>query len=217
MVARSSGQEKAFLEQAAQIVTEEVQTLERRVRAFSEMASEPPLLIETWSLRQLVEERMAFLLTAHPEVVYRRNWEDKGYAVHADADLCKGIVTNLLENAADAVGRGGVIRVTLREKGAWTEVLVEDSGPGLSLLARETLFQPTISFKRSGMGLGLSIAKRSAVLLGGDLELADSTLGGAAFVLRLPRATPAQEGDKKQWQNESSSSMTKKTLAAPSV
>jgi C4-dicarboxylate-specific signal transduction histidine kinase len=132
-----------------------------------------------------------------------------------DTDLTKGILTNLLENAADAVGRGGIIRVALKSNGASTEILVEDSGPGLSLLAKETLFQPTISFKRTGMGLGLSIAKRSAMLMGGDLDLVDSSLGGAAFLLRLPAATLEKTLTEPAWQNESSSSMTKKTLAAP--
>jgi nitrogen fixation/metabolism regulation signal transduction histidine kinase len=215
MVARSSGQEKAFLEQAAQIVTDEVQTLERRVKAFSELASEPPLAIEALDLQSLAEERLALLSHAHPEVVYRKNWSGESAGVAADADLVKGILTNLLENAADAAGRGGVVRVSLAAEGAQMRLLIEDSGPGLSLLARETLFQPTISFKRSGMGLGLSIAKRSALLMGGDLELADGSLGGAAFALRLPAAELTTI--ETTWQNESSLSTTKKTLAVRSA
>ncbi len=215
MVARSPAQERAFLEQAAQIVTDEVQTLERRVKAFSELAAEPPLAIAPLDLRAVVEERLALLSTAHPGIIYRRHWESSLPLVAADADLLKGILTNLLENAADALERGGVIRVSASERASQVEILVEDSGPGLSLLARETLFQPTISFKRSGMGLGLSIAKRSALLMSGDLELVPSTLGGAAFLLRLPAApfTPLESS----WQNESSSSTTKKTLAVRSA
>ena len=48
---------------------------------------------------------------------------------------------------------------------------VHDSGPGLSEQARKSLFQPTISFKKRGMGLGLSIARKSALLSGGDILL----------------------------------------------
>jgi len=51
------------------------------------------------------------------------------------------------------------------------------------------LFEPTISFKPGGMGLGLSIARRSAVLSGGDIELVGSELGGAGFRVLLPRAS----------------------------
>jgi two-component system C4-dicarboxylate transport sensor histidine kinase DctB len=64
-------------------------------------------------------------------------------------------------------------------------VEVHDSGPGLSAQARSSLFEPTISFKKGGMGLGLSIARRSALLCGGDLEALEGELGGAGFRLTL--------------------------------
>jgi two-component system sensor kinase FixL len=48
------------------------------------------------------------------------------------------------------------------------------------------LFEPTITFKEHGMGLGLSIAKRHALLSGGDIGVVDGQLGGAAFKVTLP-------------------------------
>ena len=63
-----------------------------------------------------------------------------------------------------------------------------DSGPGLSDLARSTLFEPSISFKKNGMGLGLSIARRSVLLCGGEIEHRVSEFGGAEFVVMLPAA-----------------------------
>ena len=63
---------------------------------------------------------------------------------------------------------------------------MHDSGPGLSELARNSLFQPTISFKKRGMGLGLSIARKSALLSGGDILLVKGELGGAGFRVLLP-------------------------------
>ena len=66
---------------------------------------------------------------------------------------------------------------------------VHDSGPGLSEQARSSLFQPTISFKKRGMGLGLSIARKSALLSGGDIVLVKGELGGAGFRVLLPVAT----------------------------
>ena len=56
---------------------------------------------------------------------------------------------------------------------------VHDSGPGLSEEASATLFEPTITFKKHGMGLGLSIAKKNALLSGGDITAIDGELGGA--------------------------------------
>ena len=57
--------------------------------------------------------------------------------------------------------------------------------------ARRTLFEPTITFKKHGMGLGLSIAKKNALLSGGDITLVDGELGGAAFRVTLPAARPS--------------------------
>ncbi|MGH9665638.1 MAG: ATP-binding protein, partial [Bryobacteraceae bacterium] len=108
----------------------------------------------------------------------------------ADPDLIRGVLTNLLENAAEAARAGGVVLAATAADGDSVHVEIHDSGPGLSLHARGSLFEPTISFKKGGMGLGLSIARKSALLCGGDLGVIDSELGGAAFRLTLPGAPP---------------------------
>ena len=59
----------------------------------------------------------------------------------------------------------------------------------MSSQARSTLFEPTISFKKRGMGLGLSIARKSALLSGGDIVVVKGELGGAGFRVLLPIAT----------------------------
>ena len=71
---------------------------------------------------------------------------------------------------------------------------VHDSGPGLSPEAKATLFEPTITFKKHGMGLGLSIARSHALLSGGDITVVPGELGGAAFRVTLPAvAAPPRE------------------------
>jgi signal transduction histidine kinase len=133
----------------------------------------------------MVEERVCFLKSAHPEIVYElRLAAELPHAV-ADPDLIKGVLTNLLENAAEAARPGGIVMARTAMAGESLAVEVHDSGPGLSAQARSSLFEPTISFKKGGMGLGLSIARRSALLCGGDLEPLDGELGGAGFRLRL--------------------------------
>jgi nitrogen fixation/metabolism regulation signal transduction histidine kinase len=174
-----------FLEQAAQIVVDEVQTLERRVRAFSEFAAEPPVMPLDIDVNALLEERIALLRAAHPDVFYEINLAPERPLTKADPDLVKGVLTNLLENAAQAVQSGGRVLARTRVDGEKLNIEVHDSGPGLTPQARATLFEPSISFKKGGMGLGLSIAKRSALLCGGDLQTLDGELGGAGFRLVL--------------------------------
>ena len=190
MVARendaASTSRSAFLEQAASIVVDEIESLERRIRAFSEFSSEPPVCPETLDLAAIVEERIAFLKTAHPEVGYLVEAAANTPSALADQDLVKGILVNLLENAAEAAGEGGRILAKVAAIDDRVAIEVHDSGPGLSDLARKSLFQPTISFKKRGMGLGLSIARKSALLSGGDILLIAGELGGAGFRVLLP-------------------------------
>lgn len=188
-IASRKGGTDPFMEQAAQIVTDEITTLEKRVRAFSDFAAEPPVTPVNIDLNALVEERVAFLKTAHPEVTYRTRPAPGPLEATADADLVKGVLTNLLENAAHAAGANGTVVARTTADGTRILIEVHDSGPGLSPQAKSSLFEPTISFKKGGMGLGLSIARRSAVLCGGDLQTFEGELGGAAFRLVLPRVT----------------------------
>ena len=175
-----------FVEQASAIVVDEVTALERRVRAFSELASEPPVQLAALDVNSLVEERVSFLKSAHPEIRYEVALADEQPQAIADPDLVRGVLTNLLENAAHAAGEGGSVIATTWRKNGTVFAEVHDNGPGLPEPVRNALFEPTISFKKGGMGLGLSIARRAAVLCGGDLSLIESKLGGAAFRLTLP-------------------------------
>jgi nitrogen fixation/metabolism regulation signal transduction histidine kinase len=175
---------RAFLGQAADIVVDEIESLERRIRAFSEFSSEPPVCPEPLDIQALVEERIAFLRSAHPEVRYAVEAAGKTPSALADQGL-----VNLLENAAEAAGDGGQILARVAAFESQIAIEVHDSGPGLSDLARKSLFQPTISFKKRGMGLGLSIARKSALLSGGDILLIAGELGGAGFRVLLPTGT----------------------------
>ena len=188
MLARYDDADRGFMQQATQIVVDEIETLEKRIRAFSQFAAEPPVEAAPLDVNSLLQERISFLKTAHPEVAYDCRLEDQMPSVVADQDLLKGILTNLLENAAEAAGQGGrILGVTAAQSGR-VAIEIHDSGPGLSEQARLSLFQPTISFKKRGMGLGLSIARKSALLSGGDIVLVKGELGGAGFRVLLPVA-----------------------------
>ena len=195
MQARQPAADRAFMDQAVQIVVSEIESLERRVRAFSEFSSEPPVDRQILDVNALVTERVALLRPVHPETRYDLRLDAHRPWVHAGADLVKGILTNLLQNAAEAAGAGGSVLVTTSVLAGTVAIEVHDSGPGLSAEASATLFEPTITFKKHGMGLGLSIAKSHALLSGGDIVLVRGQLGGAAFRVTLPALAdgPRQE------------------------
>jgi two-component system C4-dicarboxylate transport sensor histidine kinase DctB len=112
---------------------------------------------------------------------------DRPILVEGDPMLLQIVVGNLVSNALDAVA--GVeppkITVALATGSGTAEVRVEDNGPGVEVSFRERLFEPFVTGKPSGVGMGLSISRKIARAHGGDLVL-DGTRAGASFLLTLP-------------------------------
>ena len=114
MQARQPPADRAFMDQAVQIVVSEIESLERRVRAFSEFASEPPASPEMLDVNAMVAERLSLLRPAHPDTRWTARLDDRTPRVRASADLLRGILINLLQNAAEAAGAGGTVLVITR-------------------------------------------------------------------------------------------------------
>lgn len=115
-----------------------------------------------------------------------------GPTVLGDAVLLEWALEALVKNAIDALhGRSGAItlRVGVSDDGA-AELRVIDDGPGVPREIRRTLFEPGISSKSGGWGIGLALARRVVEdAHAGDLML-EATEQGCSFLLRLPRSTP---------------------------
>jgi PAS domain S-box-containing protein len=121
-----------------------------------------------------------------------RNYCDCPPMQGASGEL-KQVLSNLVANAADAVGKDGTISVTLRrtEKAgnAMLQILVEDDGPGIPAEHMDRIFEPFFTTKQDvGTGLGLWLTKEIVERHGGSIEVFCSELGltGAAFSILLP-------------------------------
>jgi signal transduction histidine kinase len=96
-------------------------------------------------------------------------------------------VLNLLLNALDAIPQGGAIRLEIRQEGGkWLTLTVADTGGGLPAGLGEQIFEPFVSTKETGLGLGLSICKRIVEAHDGEIRAANLPEGGAVFTVRLP-------------------------------
>jgi PAS domain S-box-containing protein len=108
-------------------------------------------------------------------------------SVMADGELVRGLVLNLLINAAQALaGRGGRIDVRTERQGETVLLEIADTGPGVPADIREEVFEPFFTTKARGGGLGLPIAKRTAELHGGSLTMDCPTGGGTIVRVTLP-------------------------------
>jgi signal transduction histidine kinase len=118
--------------------------------------------------------------------------------VMLDRDLCDQVFTNLFMNACEAMGeQGGDLRVRLRaseEKAEAQSVVVEieDSGPGIPPELKEQIFNPFVTTKKSGVGLGLAIVSKIVDAHGGSLKLVSEPGHGACFRVEFPAVTVPQ-------------------------
>lgn len=97
------------------------------------------------------------------------------------------VLINLLQNAIDASGAGGKIEIEITKRTEQCALTVSDSGPGLTDVQRNTLFQPFATTKQDGLGLGLVISQDIMRSLGGSLN-ADANGSGARFTMTVPLA-----------------------------
>ncbi len=109
-----------------------------------------------------------------------------GDELRVNPTLIASALQNLINNAADALGQGGHIRLLAERADGAIHLVVEDDGPGVPEAQRETLFEPFVSHRPGGTGLGLAVVRAVALAHQGDIELGESVSGGARFSLRLP-------------------------------
>lgn len=95
------------------------------------------------------------------------------------------VLVNLLQNAVQACASGGRIALEIVPEGQTLRLAVSDDGPGVPAALRDTLFQPFVTSKSEGIGLGLAIARDIMRQLGGDLVHED-TATGARFTMVMP-------------------------------
>ena len=124
------------------------------------------------------------LATADPRVRVGAGGE---LAVQADAEHLRQILANLVDNALQASPAETPVEIAARAADDGVEITVADRGPGLGE-DPERLFEPYVTGRAGGTGLGLPIARSLARANGGDLTLAERPGGGAVARLRLPRA-----------------------------
>ena len=141
-------------------------------------------------LASLIEEAAAIAL-AGPEargIFYRLNVA-ADLKVMADPLQIQQVLINLIRNALDAFdGEGDTIGISATRDGAVIRISVSDNGPGLAETVRETLFEPFLSTKEDGMGVGLSICRTIVEAHGGKIWFNPGTTDGATVCFTLPAA-----------------------------
>lgn len=106
--------------------------------------------------------------------------------VRGDATQLRQVVVNLTQNATWFATEQGTVEITLVEEQGQAVLRVDDSGPGIDPSVRNRLFEPLVTTRPAGIGLGLALVKRVVERHGGAVSAGRSALGGARFEVRLP-------------------------------
>ncbi len=178
------------------VLEEEITRLERSAETFLDFARPPELERRTFDLRLLVGQVLDLVSSRATRQGIRVSCEvpeKPAIPVRADMGQVRQVLLNLLLNALDAVPEGGTISVAIdpaasvgNGSAAWVVVRVSDTGRGLPGDLGAKIFEPFVSSKPTGIGLGLSICKRIVESHGGQIEAVNRPEGGAEFTIRLP-------------------------------
>ena len=155
-------------------------------------ASKTPEHLEDFDMRLPVQNALAILDhqilsdNAGIEIHFTR----EPLIITADLRRLTQVFVNIIKNALDAVQNSRVKRIVISDKpvGTMAEMTIEDSGSGIPPDILKRIFDPFVSTKRigEGMGLGLSICRNIVIGFHGEIGYENTENGGAAFTVRLP-------------------------------
>jgi two-component system nitrogen regulation sensor histidine kinase NtrY len=200
--------------QCADTIIRHVGDIGRMVDEFSAFARMPQPVIKPEDIGRIAREALVLQKTARPGIEWTTDIPERGPVVPCDRRMLRQALTNLLQNAADAVamgadrerdgrerdgggretmgpegvGRIGHIALTVRDLPEGALISVADDGIGLPKEDRSRLTEPYVTHKPKGTGLGLAIVKKIMEDHGGTVTLEDQPSGpGAVAGLLLPR------------------------------
>ena len=174
------------------IIEQEIRRMERTLQTFLDFARPPHPQRRLLELEPIAERVFALIggRAEKQQVTLRFLQPASAICVEADEDQIQQLLLNLVLNALDAMPHGGSLEVALRlPRDGQVELQVRDSGPGIAPHLLPKVFDPFVSSKETGLGLGLAVSRRVAEGHGGQLAAFNRQEGGACFVLTLVAAT----------------------------
>lgn len=180
----------AAVAESAGLIDREVTTLKTLVDEFSNFARFPASKPVPSSLNSIIENALNIFDGRLKGIQVHSDLSPGLPLIPADPEQMKRAVVNLIDNAAEALekvpAREIWLRTSLDAERDIVELVVADSGPGISPESLEKLFLPYFSTKQRGTGLGLAIVSRIVSEHNGTIRVEDNRPTGARFVIELP-------------------------------
>ena len=175
------------------VVADETARLDRSLQTFLDFARPPRLVKRRDDVRQILNQTLELIAAraSRQGVSIRSDFPPQPLLIEADHEQLRQVFLNLVLNSLDALPHGGAIQVTaaaeITAAGAeGVTITVADDGAGISAEPADQVFEPYVSTKDTGLGLGLAICRRIVDAHGGRITAANGPAGGAVFTVRLP-------------------------------
>jgi len=179
-------QGSAEAEEPINMITGEIDRLDALLKSLLAFRADEPPKIRCQPLQPIVERTLALVEPhAGENGISLEVQSDSVCEASVDADFLQQALMNLLLNAIDASGDQGKVRVSMSPINSHVEIVVEDSGPGLSAEQQERIFEAFYTTKPGGTGLGLAVTKTLLEKMGAAIECTNSSKG-ASFRVMLP-------------------------------
>ena len=175
--------------QTVESLGEELDRLGRFTREFTSFARLPKPRMEVHDLGPVVSEFASAFDLAWPSLALCVSAPGQFYAA-VDRELLRQTLVNLCDNSAHAQAR--TVNFEVGRNGTGIYVEVADDGPGIAPEIRGRVFEPYVTTRKvgEGMGLGLAISKKILLDHGGDLELVKTSEAGTTFRITLQQGEP---------------------------
>jgi nitrogen fixation/metabolism regulation signal transduction histidine kinase len=180
------GGDAEMLARGTQTIINQVQAMKRMVDDFRDYSRLPAPEVAPLDLNGLVREVLG--LYESSSAIIDASLADGLPAVLGDATQLRQIIHNLLRNAEDALEgvSGARIRIATAPVGRFARLLIIDNGPGFPVDLLSRIFEPYVTTKARGSGLGLPIVKKIVDEHLGTIEISNASEGGARIDIRLP-------------------------------
>jgi signal transduction histidine kinase len=170
------------------VIEQSIRRMEQYIQIFLDFARPPRAERRRIDLLKVVRRATALVegRARRQKVDLSVHAPDEPLTACLDPEQIQQVLVNVLINALDAQPRGGMIEIHVVRTDGKAGVEVRDHGPGLPPEVRGRLFEPFVTGKPEGVGLGLSICKRLIETHGGTIRVENMPDGGASVVFTVP-------------------------------
>jgi nitrogen fixation/metabolism regulation signal transduction histidine kinase len=169
--------EQALLVKSVKTIVDQVDAMKRLVNEFRDYARLPAAELKPVDLNALVQDVMQLYESSAGAVTLELDASCP--PVMGDAQQLRQVIHNLLQNAMDASPNGAVVRTQLQSASGRVRLTVLDNGPGFAEHILKRAFEPYVTTKSKGTGLGLAVVKKIADEHGSRVDIANRIVDGA--------------------------------------